>query len=231
MENEVRSSVKNGSFDFKAIIMGCLNFIISVMLKPVSTLKEKIKDYSDFKSAGILVLFISIARVLINLISNMISVIFVKQTNYFSGKTKLEVSFDNLSNLDYFDLIVKQLFWSIVIVAAVAGIYYVVSMIMKKNANYFRLCTICAVSFVPVCVVSLISVIVNYIYVPLSAFIVFAAFIYSFLIFIHAIDNEVEFKDVDYKVFFHTICLTVVFIVSYYVLTNMLDTMFTSLLK
>lgn len=231
MENDVKSSVKNNSFDFKAIVMGCLNFIISVMLKPISALKEKIKNYSDFKSAGIFVLFVSIANVLINLISEMISAVFVKQTNYFSGKTKLEVSFDNLGNLDYFDLIVKQLFWSIVIVAAVAGIYYIVSMIMKKNVNYFRLCTIFSVSFVPVYVISLVSVIVNYIYTPLSLFLVFAAFIYSFLIFIHAIDNEIEFKDVDCKVFFHTICLTVVFIVSYYVLTNMLDTMVTSLLK
>ncbi len=102
---------------------------------------------------------------------------------------------------------------------------------MKKNANYFRLVTISSVSFVTVFAVSIISTIISYIYEPLSIFLIIAAFVYSFLTFIHAIDNEIEFKDVDYKVFFHTICLTVVFVVSYYVLANMVDTMITSLLK
>ena len=139
----------------------------------------------------------------------------------------------NLKDLNYFDLIVKNLFWSIVVIAAVAGIYYIVSMIMKKNANYFRLASITAVAFVPVYAAGFVSIIVAYIYAPLSAFLVFAACLYSFLIFIHAIDNEVEFKDADFKVFFHTICLTVVFIVAYYVLSNSIGSMtsLNSLLK
>lgn len=231
MDNELKSSVKKDSFDFMKVVNSCIEFIVSVVLHPVTALKEKIKNYSDFKSAGILVLFVSLAKVIINLVSRMISAVFVKQINFFSNETKLDVSFDNLKNLDYFDLIVKQLFWSIAIVAFVGLVYYVVALVMKKNANYFRLVTISSVSFVTVFAVSIISTIISYIYEPLSIFLIIAALVYSFLTFIHAIDNEIEFKDVDYKVFFHTICLTVVFVVSYYVLANMVDTMITSLLK
>ena len=52
MENDVKSSVKNNSFDFKAIVMGCLNFIISVMLKPISALKEKSVGFGVLFLAG-----------------------------------------------------------------------------------------------------------------------------------------------------------------------------------
>ena len=230
MEKEVKSVEK---FDLVATIMNCLTFILAVALKPINALKSKIKDYSDFKSTGVLVLFVALAKMIINLLGTMITTVFVKQTNFFSGETKLVVSFENLKDLKYFDLIVKNLFWSIVVIAAVAGVYYIVSMIMKKETNYFKLAAITAVAFVPVYAAGFVSIIVAYIYAPLSAFIIFAACIYSFLIFIHAIDNEVEFKDADFKVFFHTICLTVIFIVTYYVLSNSVGSTFglNSLLK
>ena len=233
MENEVKSVEKKSSFDLMTTIMNCITFILAVALKPVNAMKSKIKDYSDFKSAGILVLFVSLAKMIINLLGTMISVIFVKQRNFFSGETKFEVSFENLKDLNYFDLIVKNVFWSIVVIAAVAGIYYIVAMIMKKNVNYFKMVAITSVSFVPVFVAGFVGIIVAYIYAPLSVFLIFASFIYSFLIFINAIDSEVEFKDADYKVYFHAICLTVIFIVAYYVLSNMIGNMLSldSLLK
>ena len=233
MENEVKSVEKKSSFDLMTTIMNCITFILAVALKPVNAMKSKIKDYSDFKSAGILVLFVSLAKMIINLLGTMISVIFVKQRNFFSGETKFEVSFESLKDLNYFDLIVKNVFWSIVVIAAVAGIYYIVAMIMKKNVNYFKMVAITSVSFVPVFVAGFVGIIVAYIYAPLSVFLIFASFIYSFLIFINAIDSEVEFKDADYKVYFHAICLTVIFIVAYYVLSNMIGNMFSldSLLK
>ena len=228
MENEVKSVGKNNSFDLKETIMGCLSLILAVVLKPVTALKNKIKDYSDFKSAGILVLFVALAEMIINLLGSMISVIFVKKVNFFSGETKFEVSFEGLKNLNYFDLIVKYTIGTLIIVAAVAGIYYIVAMIMKKNVNFFKLAAITAVSFLPVFAASFVGIIVAYIYAPLSAFIVVAAFIYSFLIFINAIDSEVDFKDVDFKVYFHTICLTVMFIITYYVASNYIASIFGS---
>lgn len=233
MDNEVKSVEKNNSFDFKTTIMNCITFILAVALKPVNAFKSKVKDYSDFKSAGILVLFVSLAKMVINLLGTMISTVFVKQKNFFSGETKFTVDFENLKDLNYFDLIIKNVFWSIVIIAAVAGVYYIVSMIMKKSVNYFRVASITAVSFAPVFVATFAGTIIAYIYAPLSVFLIFASFIYSLLIFIHAIDAEVDFKDADYKVYFHAICITAMFIIAYYIFSSMLGNLFSlsSLLK
>lgn len=224
---------KNESFDFGAVVMGCLMFILNVILKPVSTLKEKIENYSNIKTAGILVVLVSFGRMIINLLGKMISAVFTKEiTNYWSGDTKLSVNFENLKELDYLSLIFKEFFMFIVVMAALAGIYYIVAMIMKKNANYFKLVTIATVSFITSIVIgSFVSVIVAYIYAPLATFLVCAAFIYSFLTFVNAMDDELNIDDSNLKVYFHTICLTVVIIIAYYVTANKIDNSLTNLLK
>lgn len=218
-------------FNLVSFVLECLTFILAVILKPISSLKKKLDDYSDIKTAGILVCVVALGRMIINLLGTMISVIFVKQL-YWSGKTEFKVTFDNLKNLDYFDLIVKQLFGFIIVVAAVAGVYYIVSLIMKKTVNYFKLATITAVSLVPTIIVSsFVCVIVNYIYVPASIFLAFGAFIYSMFTFACSIDGEIEFKDSNFKVYFHSICLTAIFIITYYVLSNSVFSSISSLLQ
>ena len=211
---------KKNSFDFVACIKDCLMFILAAAMKPLTAIKGKLEEYSDVKKCGILVGVVALGRMLINLLSSMISVVFVKQYNLFKGTTSLEVTFDNLGSLNYFDLIVKQFVYFVIVVAAVAGIYYVVSMIMKKNTNYFKLATITAVSFVPMFAAGLLATIIAYIFAELSYFIVFAALVYSVITFIYSINQEIKFDDKNFMVYFQTICLTIIFIVAYYVLKN-----------
>ena len=214
-------------FDLVSSIMGCFMFILASLMKPVTAIKNKINDYSDVKTTGILVVVIAFCRMIINLLGTMISTIFVKErVSFLSSDTKLKVSFEGLKNLDYFNLIVKQFIGFIIVVAAIAGIYYVVAVVMKKTVNYFKLAAIVTVSFVPMFIVSFISIIVAYIYAPLAAFLVFASLIYSLLTLVHCIDEEVKFDDKSFRVYFQTICLTIVFIVVYYILSKSISSMF-----
>lgn len=224
---------KNSGFEIGTTILGCLMFILNVILKPVSTLKAKLNNYSNIKTAGVLVILVAIARMIINLIGAMINAIFTKKiSNYWSGESKLSIDFENLKDLDYLSLIFKQLFGFIIVVCAIAGIYYIVALIMKKTSNYFKLVTITTVSFIPFIIVSsLISIIISYIYAPLSYFLIIGSFIYSFLTFVGACDDELDIDDSNLKVYFHSICLTVVFIVFYYIAINSLGNQLSSMLK
>lgn len=223
---------QNNNKGFLDTVLECFMFILNVLLKPVSTLKEKIKNYSDVKSSGILVLVVSLSLTIVNLLSNMISTIFVKKiTSYYTGDTKLSIEFDNLKNLDYVDLIFKRFFEFAIFILALAGIYYIVSMIMKKSSSYFRLATISAVSLVPYGASIIISVIVSYIYAPLSFFILFGSLIYSLLTFINAMDEELNIDDSNLKVYFHTICMIVLIIAAYYIALNSTTSAINSLLK
>lgn len=213
-----KSTSKN--FDFVSFITGCFMFILACLMKPVTAIKNKINEYSDVKTAGILVILVSLCRMIINLLGSMISVIFVKQRNFLKGTTSLSVSFDGLKNLDYFSLVVKQFIGFIIVVAVVAGVYYVVSCVMKKTVNYFRLVSVTTVSFIPMFIAGFVSIIISYIYMPIGAFIVFASLVYSVITFIRSMNDEIKFDDMNMMVYFQTICLTVIFIIAYYALSN-----------
>lgn len=207
------------NFDFVSFITECFMFILACLMKPITAIKNKINEYADVKSAGILVILVSLCRMIIGLINAMIQVIFVKQRNFLKGTTSLTVSFDGLKNLDYFSLIVKQFVGFIIVVAVVAGVYYVVSCVMKKTVNYFKLVSIATVSFIPMFIAGFVATIISYIYIPLSVFVVFATLVYSVIIFIRCVNDEIKL-DGDMMVYFQTICLTVIFIITYYVLSN-----------
>ena len=227
---------KNASkkFDFVSLITESFTFILACILKPITAIKNKINEYADVKSAGILVILVALARMIIVLLNAMISVIFVKErVSFLSTETKLKVSFEGLKNLDYFSLIVKQFIGFIIVVAVVAGVYYVVSCVMKKTVNYFKLVSITTISFIPMFIAGFISTIVAYIYIPLSVFIIFASFVYSIITFIRCINDEIKFDDNNVMVYFQTICLTVIVIIAYYALSNYVSSLLNlgSLLK
>ncbi len=213
------------SFDFGSFITECLTFILACLMRPISAIKNKINDYSDVKTAGVLVILVSLCRMIINLLRSMISAIFVKQRNFLKGTTSLNVSFEGLKNLDYFNLIVKQFIGFIIVVAVVAGVYYIASCVMKKTVNYFKLVSITTVSFIPMFIAGFVSTIISYIYAPIGVFIVFASLVYSVVTFIRCINDEISFDNKDVMVYFQTVCLTVLFIITYYVLSNSISSM------
>lgn len=215
-------------FDFVSFITESFMFILACLLKPITSIKNKINEYADVKNAGLLVILVSLCRMIIGLLSAMITAIFVKQRNLFKGTTSLEVSFDGLKELDYFGLIVKQFIGFIIVVAAVAGIYYVVACVMKKTVNYFKLVSIATVSFIPLFIAGFVVTIVNYFYIPLAVFIYFAALVYSLITFIKSTNDEMKLEG-NMVVYIQTICMTVIFVITYYVLSNYLTSLFGSL--
>ncbi len=216
------------NFDFVSFITESFMFILACLLKPITAIKNKINEYADVKSAGLLVILVSLCRMIIGLLNAMIQVIFVKPRGLWKGSSSLTVSFDGLKNLDYFSLIVKQFIGFIIVVAAVAGVYYVVSCVMKKTVNYFKLVSITTVSFIPMFIAGLLATIIGYIYIPLSVFVVFASLVYSVITFVKSVNDELKLEG-DMTVYIQTICLTIVFVITYYVLSNYITSLIGSI--
>lgn len=205
------------NFDFVSFITECFMFILACLMKPITAIKNKINEYADVKSAGLLTVLVSLCRMIIVLLGEMIRNVIVPSGIFKSSK--FTVSFEGLKNVAYFDIIVKQTIGFIIVVAVVAGVYYVVSCVMKKTVNYFKLVSIATVSFIPMFIAGFVATIISYIYIPLGVFIVFATLVYSVITFIRCVNDEIKL-DGDMMVYFQTICLTVIFIITYYVLSN-----------
>ena len=212
-------------FDFVSLVTEYFHLILASLLKPVTTIKNKINDYADVKSAGLLLVFVSLCRTILLLLSSIIIYVFISSKFKSAG---VSISFDGLKDVPYFDIIVKQTVGFIIAIAAIAGVYYVVCCVMKKTINYFKLVSITTVAFIPVHIALFIAIIIGaYFSSVFATFIFIAAFLYSVVTFIKCINDEIKLEG-DMMIYFQTISLTVIFIVAYYVTTNFVSSTLSS---
>lgn len=190
-----------------------VSYLISLFIKPFSNFKNNEENLGILKNSVIFSLIISILMMLATLFKTMVSSIFVR--GYFNNKLKIE--FSNLGDLNYLDLILKNLIIYIIIIGVIALIYYIVALIFKKSTNYFKLLSITSSSFVPYIILSLVvSSILNIIWNPLGIISMIIGIIYSLLIFIKLILEEISFDNHDISIYFNLICLSVIGIAGYF---------------
>ena len=98
-------------------------------------------------------------------------------------------------------------------IAAIAGIYYLAGLIMKKTElNYFRLVTIVSVaSFGWILTTTLISPLILDVSVPVARAIGYAGVIFSGLVVYEAMNQELDLKD-DKKVIVNIIIITAIIV-------------------
>ena len=95
-DTEIRKFIPDTDFNLKKTILECIKLIIKTILKPASNLKNKIDDYTDIKKTGTLIIFVSLTRMIINLLGNMISTIFMKEINIWKFCVGFWVEMDKL---------------------------------------------------------------------------------------------------------------------------------------
>lgn len=193
-----------------------------VLLNPYKTFKNKEQELSNTKNALIFSGIVSLVMMLITLLTNMISSIFVKEISAKTFKYHTVVKFSELGDLNYLTLIGRNLLIYAGIIVVMALVYYIVGLIFKKDSKFTKLLSISATSVIPfIALGMIISPIVNLIWQPLSLVATVAGLVYSILIFINLIKEEIKFEDKDLKIKFHLICLTILGTIGYYLYTKL----------
>jgi len=186
--------------------------ILAVILKPFTSLKEEIHKFDDFKNSAILSLIVSLSATVVNLLKTMIET--VRVTGYMSTETKWV--WKNLKNIKYFQVIGKDFCIYLGIILAIACVYYVVSLIFKKQSSFSRLFAISSLSVIPVyaCIL-ILSPILSMIYVPLGMIATLVGGIYSIIILYESMNNEIALEG-NAKYYFNLICLSILAFAFYY---------------
>ncbi len=194
-----------------------VTYMISALLKPFKNFKTEEAKLCDTKISLILSAIIASLMMLITLVKSMISVIFVKSLDYSTFEYKTSVDFSRLKDLNWLSLIGKNLLIFAGVIAAIALVYYIVSLIFKKSANFIKLLSISATSLIPYIALGMIvSPLIGKIWAPLSIFAMVIGIVYSLLIFMNLIDADLSFDSIDLKIYFHLICLSILGSAGYY---------------
>lgn len=188
-----------------------------VLLNPYKTFKEKEAELTETKNALIFSGILAVVMMLITLLTAMITSIFVKELSAKTLKLHTVVKFSNLGDLNYLVLIGRNLLIYAGIIAAIAGVYYIISLIFKKESKFTKLLSISATSIIPFIALGMVvSPILSLIWAPLSIIAKVGGLVYSILIFMSLIKEELSFETKDLEIKFHLICLTILGTIGYY---------------
>ncbi len=188
-----------------------------VLLNPYKTFKEKETELTETKNALIFSGILAVVMMLITLLTAMITSIFVKELSAKTFELHTVVKFSNLGDLNYLVLIGRNLLIYAGIIAAIAGVYYIVSLIFKKESKFTKLLSISATSIIPFIALGMIlSPILSLIWTPLSIIAKVGGLVYSILVFMSLIKEELSFETKDLEIKFHLICLTILGTIGYY---------------
>ena len=190
------------------------NKLKNYLLKPL----ESINEEDDIKTVGIFGgIFVGL-MVVINLLMTMISSL--KQTSYdfWTGKTTTSFSFENLGDLNYVSLIFKNLLIYAVVILAIAAIFYIGSLIIKKEVKFPKLLNIVFVTVIPYFLGSVVAgSILGIIYSPLATIVTIASSIYSICIFAYLINKTVQLDGMK-CVLYNAACYATIVLITYFVI-------------
>ena len=194
-----------------------LKYILGLLLKPFETYKSEEGKLSNVKNSLILSGIVAGAMMLINLLTAIISSVFVKTMDYSTLKMKTEFSFEGLKNLDYLSLIGKNLLIYVCIIAAIAVVYYLASLVAKKSINFMKTLSISASSLIPYVIMGMVvSPILGKIWAPLSIVATIIGAVYSIILFVLLINDNINFEKKDLCAYFHLACMTILGTAGYY---------------
>lgn len=201
--NNVNNSTPTKTINF-------VQYIIGAILKPYDKYKSEEENFTNFKNAGILSVIIVLFMTVINLFTTMYNT--VRVTSFWTDET--EWVWENLRNIEYFKVFGKNLLIYAGILFAISGVYYLASLIIKKDVNFSKLLGATATAYIPFALSSTIaSPLLSLIYAPLGMCISIIGLVYTAVILLELINDLIKIDNKNTRIYFHLICISILIIV------------------
>lgn len=198
--------------------MNYFKYLIGSLLKPHSEYKKAEKELENIKNSAILSVIVVGAMVIINLITTMVNA--VRVTSFWTDE--VEWVWENLKEVEYFKVIGQSLLVYAGVLVAIAGVYFLASLVIKKDAKFPKLLGIVATAFFPIMIcASILSPILSLIYSPLGMCVSIIGIIYGIAILIELINDVIVIENKDTKIYFHLVCLSILIIGMVLIVYNM----------
>ena len=204
-----------------------LMYIIAILIKPFKSFNEEESKLNNTKTSIILAVIISGIMTIINLIKTIFTTVRVASYSWTDGYS-YSWEWYNLKNIEWFEVIVKNFLIYACIIFAIALLFYLGSLIIKKQLSFIKSLSIVSTSTIPIIICTMIiSPLVGKIWEPLSIVFMVVGAVYSLIILYELMNNELKL-DNDIKIYFNLICFSILFVAGYYLLMNLFANTVTS---
>lgn len=211
-ENSVSLKEKFNGQEYLAVLAG-------IFVKPAQVIKSSVPKFENFKNSAILGVIVVVIATIASLIQSMATIVVEKRYTLFEG-VKTTIEWENLKDLDYFDIIFKNLLLYIGIILAIAAVYYGVSLLFKKKVSFPKFVGIASLAMIPMVAGSLIlGPLLGMLYAPLNPILSLIGIVYSLFLLYEMMSQEVSLEG-NAKFYFHMLCMTILLIVGYFTYTE-----------
>lgn len=197
--------------------------IFNFLIKPTTEIKYA--NTNSSKSNIILLIITIISLTIGNLINNMINIVWENKYNIWSGEITKEFNIKNLSNLNYVDLLLKDLFIYAGILLGIIIIYYFASLIVNKRIEFKKISSIICYSLYPFIIgIFIITPLLSLLFSDFKLILTIIFTVYTLSILTININRELDIKD-NIKLYLNTVCLSLVILGSYYIYFKFISTL------
>lgn len=211
IEEETGVDIENKSEDITITIdkqkyISLWNYIVDGILKPISTNEKTLKEDKTPEESITRVFKVGVVGMLVNLVMTMVRSIFVKTPTMDGFKTVIDVT--ALKDLDYLSLIFKNVIVYLIFMTLVACIYFLASLVIKKEMKIETLLTISANSFIEIiATIIFLYQLVSIFSVKISFVVLLLGMILYVLVLTKNISKEIKLNDPNKEILFHVCSL------------------------
>lgn len=192
-----------------------LMYVIAILLKPFKSFKDEEAKLNNAKTSIVLTLIISGIMTIIKLVKTIFSTVRVASYSWTDGYT-YSWQWNNLKNIKWIEVIGKKFLIYACIIFAIALVFYLGSLIIKKQLSFIKSLSITSTSIIPVVIgAMIISPLAGKLWSPLSIVFMIIGSIYSLIILYELMNNELKL-DSDTKIYFNLACLSILAVVGCY---------------
>jgi len=202
--------------NFGDILINVFKFILNVLIKPM----DAISEYKGSLSNPIFALILSGVVSLVMVLSNIILKIFdVVRVSHYTFGVGYETSwqFSRITDLNFLELVFRNFFIYAFIIIVIGGVFYLSSLVIKRELDFFKSLTITASSMIPfvlsVCILTPILTIIWSHFVIVSLI----GIVYSVSILLGIYNEELKLKG-NLKVYYYSINVSILLVILYIII-------------
>ncbi len=222
-------TAKADSASNKINFKSMLSLVIGAVKSPFEALTKNIEPFANFKNSVILMGIVALLSAIINVVTAMIIAVnsnkIVKSLFGSSSTSKNTLNWDALGEIEYGAIIFRTLLAYVLIILLAAGIYYVASSVVKKQANFSKLIAVAAVAVLFYLVISqVVAVLLMKLSPEVGLFVSKAGLIYALVLAYEGMNFQIFGNNADkQKIFMNIAALLVIAILFYYINKELLS--------
>lgn len=206
---ETKKTTSNNSSNENYISM-----IIGIITKPITTINTLGNKIDEINFSGIIAGIVILIGVISRLFKLIFTTVVYRNWSVWDGYSGYKVDFDRLEDFKFFSNFFDSLVAFSLIIGCIAGIYYIISLILKQDIKFPKLLAITSLALIPIFAFTyILSPILTLIYAQLGLVSSLIGFLFTGIL-LHEVINNLLTLDDDKKILINTICLTIVSIVS-----------------